>query len=259
MKQTIIYPNIVSMAKLKTGINMLLFKTIILFIMGGWEVFTLSAQDNAALKTSEFFQSPIIGRLYKAPRRGEGSPYLMERWWPGKIVLLSGDTIKNVLLKMDCYKNELIWMSDGKSIVAIDPNLITGFSLLPDNRLSERKFMKLNFKLPLISDTVVKYLEVLNEGPFNLYSFRKVDSYPQSVTGNAGGLFMMNAYDLVSSYYIQAKGQPVKVIEFNKKSLIKAYPEFADKMKKLLKEKHYGSIKNEYQLIQAVQLVNANW
>jgi hypothetical protein len=261
MNQIIAFSNILTMIKVKKRNQKVIIKTIILIIIaGGFEVFNLNAQNNENLNTSGFFRTSVIGRYYKTPPRGYGSPYLNDNWLKGDIVLISGDTLKNLLLKMDCYKNELVWMSDGKSMVSVDPNLVSSFTLFSKSDLTtERKFQKINFKLPLISDTVVKYLEVLNEGYFNLYSFRKIGIYSRPTAGTSGGLFTMNEYELESSYYIQAKNQPVKTIELKRKSLIKVYPDMAERMKKLLKDNHCGSIKNEIQLVNTLKLINTNW
>ena len=231
------------------------FFIIFIFLL---TIVPVHAQDEIPLKTSNYFEAPLIGRNYIAPPIGQGSPYLYDNWLKGYVVYSTGDTVKNKLFKFDCFKNEFIWMSDGKSLIALDHNLITSFALFPSVG-PIRKFEKTSLKLPLISDTLVRYLEVLSEGKVNLFAFRKIAVYSESTIGGSGGLYQLNSYEAEPVYFIQIGEHPVKQIRFIKKNLIDAYPEYSAMLKKILRENHYGSIRNEYQLTQAINLINANW
>lgn len=218
------------------------------------------AQDNdKPLNISQYFDAPLIGRSYKAPPRGKGSPYLYDNWLTGYVVLTSGDTVKNRLFKFDCFKNEFVWMADGKSLIALDHNLIKGFALFPQYGVAMRNFEKTSLKLPFLADTTIRYLEVLSAGHVNLYAYRKVTAYTESTTGAASGLYQVNSYESEPVFFIQAGNLPVKQVGFFKKSIINAYPEYSLRLKKILKENHYGGIRNEYQLTTAIKLINENW
>lgn len=219
--------------------------------------FGVRAQDTPSLKTSDYFEAPLIGRNYIAPAVGEGSPYLYDNWFRGEVVYGTGDTIRNKMLKFDCFKNELVWMSDGKSLIAIDHNLISSFSLFPGIN-QERKFEKTSLKLPMLSDTMVRYLEVLSSGKMNLYAFRRIAVYSESVTGSSG-LYQVNSYSKEPVYYVRVENLPVKQVRLRKRSVRDAYPEYSDVLKKILRENHSGEIRNEYQLVQLVKMINAEW
>ncbi len=220
---------------------------------------SLKAQDETPLKTSEYFESPLIGRSYTAPPKGQGSPYLFDSWLNGSVMLINGDTVKNRLFKLDCFKNEFLWMSDGKSIIALDHNLISGFTLFPSNGSAERNFVKTSLKLPMLSDTFVRYLEVLALGEINLYAYRKVTVSTEPTIGSNGGLYQFLIYENEPYYFIQSGNRSVKQVKFQKKSIIGAYPDLSIQLKKVLRENHSGGIKNEYQLKQAIITVNSNW
>jgi hypothetical protein len=188
---------------------------------------------------------------------GEGSPYLFDHWARGEVVYETGDTVGNKMFKFDCFKNELIWMSDGKSLVALDYHLIRSFTLFPDSG-PERRFEKAPLKLPVLSDTLVRYLEVLSTGRMNLYAFRRITVYSKTVTGSSG-LFHVNSYEKEPIYYIRVDNQPVKLVGLRKKSVYDAYPEYSGVLKKILRENHLGNIRNEFQLIRLVHLINEEW
>lgn len=219
---------------------------------------SMFAQDEIDLRTSEFFEAPLIGRSYTAPPVGKGSPYLYENWLKGYVVFSTGDTIKNKLFKFDCYKNEFIWMSDGKSLIALDNHLITAFGLYPKTG-PVRKFEKTSLKIPFLTDTMVRYLEVLAQGKMNLFAYRNVTVFTESTIGNKGGLYQLSSYEPEPYYYIQIGDLPVKQVRFYKKSLIDSYKEYSATLKKILKENHYGRIQNEFQLVNAVNVINSNW
>lgn len=210
-------------------------------------------------RTSDISVAPLIGRNYIPSPKGTGSPYLYENWETGSVELLTGDIVKDKLFKFDCFKNELVWMADGKSLVALDNQLIKSFTLFPKRGYAFRKFERTSLKLPFLSDTMVRYLEVLATGTVNLYSYRRIESTAEEVTGNSGGLYRINSYLPSSLYYIHINNLPVKQVRLSKRSIYEAYPEYKGKIRDILRGKHLGSIRQEFQLINAIELINEHW
>lgn len=236
-----------------------LIRFFLLIILFGSELSLQAQTGNLKLTTSQYFEAPLIGRSYYSPPKGNGSPYLYDEWLNGYVVMTTGDTVGNRLFKLDCYKNELVWMADGRSLVALDHELIKSFTLFPTSGLTERKFEKTSLKLPFLTDTLIRYLEILGSGKINLYSFRRVAVYTEPTIGNKGGLYQMSIYEREPLFYIQIGNLPVRQVRFSKRSLIGAYPEYSAELKKILRENHAGGIKNEFQLISAVKLINQYW
>lgn len=224
-----------------------------------YDVLPLVAQEEIKLKTSEIFDAPLIGRNYVPPPKGEGSPYLYDNWVNGYIVFISGDTVKNKLLKFDCMKNECVWMADGQSLVALDHSLIKSFALFPADANHLRTFERANFKLPLIADSLFRYLEVLSKGKFSLYAFRRIEVESLVTHGISGGLYQVNSYLPGSLYYLRLEDLPVVQVRMSKRSIYEAYPQYKDKIKRLMRANHRGSIRNEYQLAQVIKVINENW
>lgn len=220
--------------------------------------FTAKAQEEVKLRTSEIFDAPLIGRNYLSPPVGKGSPFLYDNFLNGYVVFITGDTVRNKLFKYDCLKNDFIWMADGKSMVALDHNLIKSFSLFPREG-GERKFEKTTLKLPFIADSLFRYLEVLAKGKINLYSFHKVEVEAENTIGLSGGLYQVNLYTNKTLYFIQLDELPVRQVRFSKRSIYEAYPEYKEKIRKIIRANHGGGIRNEYQLTQLVNLINENW
>lgn len=219
---------------------------------------TANAQEEVRLRTSEIFDAPLIGRNYLPPPVGKGSPYLYDNFLNGYVVFITGDTVRNKLFKYDCLKNDFIWMADGRSMIALDHNLIKSFTLFPKEG-GERKFEKTTLKLPFIADSLFRYLEVLAKGKIDLYSFHKVEVEAEATTGLSGGLYQLNAYSAKTLYFIQLEDLPVSQVRFSKRSIYEAYPDYKEKIRKIMRANHGGGIRNEYQLTQLVRLINENW
>jgi hypothetical protein len=215
------------------------------------------AQEVNSLNTSEFFGASLIGRRYVTTAAGYGSPYLFDGFLNSYVVLTTGDTVFNRMLKFDCYKNELIWMSENATLVSLDSSFISGFSIFSSDKV-HRDFERLSLKSPLLADSAIKYIEILNKGEINLYCFRKISTESETVSGNRGGMFQVNKYLQEPKFFIQIGSLPIKQIRLAKNSLVKAYPEYSLEIKRILRENNIGKIKLEWQLIQAVKLINDN-
>jgi hypothetical protein len=235
-----------------------IFKKFLLVILSGIWSYVALAQDSNPLATSAVFKAPIIGKSYVAPAIGRGSPYLVEGWHRGSVVLASNDTITVEHLKFNCLKNELLWTNQGKLSISIDNNLIKSFGLFTSNDLSERRFEKATLKLPFLSDTIIRFVEVMAEGRMSFYTLRNIYVENEIVAGNNGGQYSMPVYSPEPVFYIQLENYSIKQIKINKKSLIKAYPEASEKIHHILRSAHLGRITNEYEMVEAVKLISNN-
>lgn len=244
--------------KLKTSYKTMKTLNIYIFSILVFLSLAANAQDEIHLRTSEIFDAPLIGRNYLPPPLGKGSPYLYDNFLNGYVVFITGDTVRNKLFKYDCLKNDFIWMADGKSMIALDHNLIRSFTLFPREG-GERIFEKTTLKLPFIADSLFRYLEVLAKGEIDLYSFHKVEVEAEATTGLSGGLYQLNAYSAKNLYFIQLEDLSVRQVRFSKRSIYEAYPEYKEKIRKIMRANHSGGIRNEYQLTQLVKLINENW
>jgi hypothetical protein len=216
------------------------------------------AQDSNPLATSVVFKVPLIGKSYVAPAIGRGSPYLVDGWHRGSVVLASNDTVTVKHLRFDCLKNELVWTDEGHLSISIDINLIKSFGLFTSNDLSERRFERASLKLAFLSDTMIRFAEVMAEGKMNFYTLRNIYVESEIVVGRNGALYSMPVYSPKPVFYIQLGNYPIKQIKIKKKSLIKAYPEASEKIRHILRNAHFGRITKEYQMVEAVKLISNN-
>lgn len=235
-----------------------IFKRVQLIIFLLLAIYKIQAQDKTTASTSTYFEPYLIGKVYKAPTRGNGSVYLIDSWVKGNIILMSGDTVFRKLLKLDCSKNELVWMADGKNMVALDASLLKGFTLFPEVGISPRNFERAEIKFPLLSDTLVRYLEILGSGKVSAYAYHFIDTKVEAVTGSKGGLVPLSIYSPETLYFMRIDGFPVKQIYLSRRSIINAYPEYSDRIKQILRKLYFGGIRNEFQLKSAIDLINNN-
>ncbi len=236
---------------------MRIIKTLVLFISFGSLNYGVMAQDLNPLTTSAFFKRPVIGKSYVAPAIGNGSPYLVENWTSGYVVLTSNDTVVLKYMRFDCLKNELVWTKEGQIPISIDPDFIKEFGLKTNPNLTERRFERTTLKLPLITDTMVRFLEILVKGSLKLYALRNIAVDNELVPGR--GLRYLPVYKPETVFYLQIGNLPMKRIKIKKRSLTDAYPEYAEQIEQILHSKHYGQIRKEYQLVESVKLINDNW
>lgn len=233
--------------------NSIILLVVVFSILGE---FGLTAQDVNSLNTSKFFESPLIGRRY-INKSGLGSPYLYGSFMNGCVVLTSGDTVFNKKLKFDCYRNELIWLANGADLVSLDVNLIRAFSIASSNGVY-RNFEQIPSEFPVLVDSTVKYIEKMSTGRVSLYSYRKITVLNETVSSGSGGMYQVNKYVPRPEFYIKVGNSTVKQVQLAKNSLIKAYPEYAEEIKRILRENNLGKIKKEWELIDAIKLLNTN-
>jgi len=223
--------------------------TVLLFLLA------LSSLNCQNVNTSDYFEPPLVGRYYTWPSSGIGSP-LLQAWQYGCIFLITGDTITHKLINVDCSENTLLCIPEGKSIVAIDKNSITGFDIQnPEGKM--RSFMKVGLKGLPGKDTAQLYLEVLHVGTISLYVYRKVAVYTRvsSVDNRSVAKYK---YFNEPVYYIRIKAQPLKSVRVNKRSFVSAFEDDGPKIKEMLKDRRIKKIKSENQLLTAILAIDRN-
>lgn len=218
-------------------------------------ILNLNAQKDT-LNTSSYFEAPLIGRRYLPPPNGEGSPFLFNGIVNGDVVVTTGDTVKNKLLKLDGLRNELVWMNDQFGYIRLDSSQINAFTLYPQKD-SPHHFAKMRIKLPSMTDSANHYVEILNDSVFLTYAYRYIEIIKeQNVIG--GTLRETNIFKPVTTYFIKLQGFPIKQIRLNRRSLIKAIPLYSKNIKLILNKSKIRAIKNEQQLKEAVLLLARN-
>jgi hypothetical protein len=144
-------------------------------------------------------------------------------------------------------------------MVAVDPNIILGFSLTASNSTDFRFFQKVSMISPVIEDTSIRYLEILFPGKVKLYANRKVGVGLEMVVSGKGGMFSRNVYTPEPFYLFQIENLPITYIQMRKRSIINAFPEYTAKIKSIFRENRVRNVRTEYNLIQAVKTLNSKW
>lgn len=233
--------------------NFLIFLSIVLLLN------SVSAQNSKTLRSSLEYQFPLIGKEYTSPVKGEGSPFLYDKWNSGFIALETGDSVKVKFLIFDCLNNKIVCRTGNGEMVELDRNLVKRFRIYSSEKGIIREFEKLSIKLPFISDSALQYLEVLGKGKFNLYLNYKIKVYSKKPEGNESSRYLINNYSQMELFYLQIENLPVKLIKASRKGLINAYPNYSYKVKKILKDNHVFRIHNQDHLCKAIEIINLNW
>ena len=197
----------------------------------------------------------LAGEWYIPEPGYYGSQLFRNEWFRGDVFLENGRTAHDKTLAYNVVQDALIWL-DGKGgkVIRLDKGLISGF-LLRDDRGIERHFKKIRVRPSFSKDTVPVFLQVLYEGEqLSLYAQRKIEDYYSKMYG--GTVSDVSAtLEPRPVYYLFVEGvQHVRMQKIRRKELLMAFPPEKQQIKKILRKQHI-SVRNEDQLIKAVELI----
>ncbi|RNI30677.1 hypothetical protein [Rufibacter latericius] len=179
-------------------------------------------------------------RLYDNRYEGlKGSPFFMDAWAPGQIELKAGNTgktqiIKDLQLKYDVFSNLLVAVSpNSKDTLQISTSPVISFSLnLPTggNPLEFRRISEAQAFDPTLANEFFAVLHDSKDGKVALV--KRIAK--KKVEANFKGPYSAGqTYDELvneTNYYVVANGKMQRV-KLNKKSMVEALPNQADKLK----------------------------
>jgi hypothetical protein len=198
----------------------------------------------------------IPGKLYYSDdRNSENLPYLNVEWVKGSIMLENGKNIKDIFLKFNTLRNQLIYHNNNLNVpVSIDHRVIKEFSLTDPAGKKTRIFRRLDVHSLHFADTTGFFAEMLSEGKFNLYVLRlceKTSNYPFAQ------LKEQKYYYYASSiyYYEDEHGEFRHLVPGNRifRNLMKNYK---DEIRKYIRKEKLN-LKNESDLVKAANYVNS--
>lgn len=190
--------------------------------------------------SASFAQAPsthLPGQVIAPVRQYAGSPYFIEEWSRGAVVLNNGQIAKDLLLRYDGFSDRLIWLlpTEGNKQVSIDKYLVEGFVLHQAD--TSYHFSRIDVSgLTGFTDNQV-FLQVLQQGKFSFLAFRGVrqSSRLGSVTDPQGRV--RQALTLISEtkYFLQLPDGSLKRVRLNRRSFMQAVgdemPEVIERLK----------------------------
>lgn len=177
----------------------------------------------------------------------EGTPYLVDEWKPGSVILRKGVMIKDMQLKFDVLRNKLYFLRDGAMFEFADS--VRDFYLNYSDGSSVGLVYRNNF--PAVDrNTTSTFYELLVDGKISLLKYRSKTS--MEIKGI--DLRVTKKYEDRQQYYLALPGNRMMKIKRDKKSLYEALPEYTQQLVKILDEQ---GLKNEEALISVIEKINA--
>ena len=217
-------------------------------------VSTLGAQP---LHTDSIFEPKLSGRLFTMRSGIIGSQFYRDDWEPADIRLLTGDTVRNKLLKYDVLLDEVIWWyKDSMREVELEKGSVDEF-WFRNGKSDAIHFRKIRARLPGMADSTEVFVQVLIEKAAALYVFRKVRA-EGSVNRVEKGVLC--SFDLIvpDPLYMICfpDGKSIYLRKTRKRLLLKALPEeYAANVKQIIQKNHL-SVHSEKDLTALAGMIN---
>lgn len=180
-----------------------------------------------------------------------GSPALNENWGRGQVQFLNGFVFKNVELQFDLFNNELHFKKENLVYAFVDA--IKEFRLeFTDNERLQSVIFRSGYPDIQKKTAGTFYKVIADGGKLQLLDFCSKEVRENYTYGGP----VKKEYQLNDAYYVyDVKTGDLKYINLSKASIVKAFPAYADLIKKIADEKDY-SLKNEAEMAALFKLIN---
>lgn len=150
----------------------------IFFIIASISAICSNGQGAALCKCdslyAEISEPKLTGDPYLEKNAGSVSPYFMDDWNDGTILLSNAITVKSKNLRYNGYIDRLIRMTENYQQVKLDKEAVDGFCLRDKRSGGSYTFRKIKIKAEYAPDSAVVYAQLLFENKLSLYAYRQV-------------------------------------------------------------------------------------
>lgn len=201
----------------------------------------------------------LSGETYIYNNEFAGSQFLADNWQSGDVFLLTGDVIKNQLIRYNIYSDDLIWFeTSSNAFVKLDKGLISGFNMHLKDTGSTIHFVKVNLKEEQSELKSSIFLQRLLAGDISVLAHRKVVQTGRTESVFIAGKAHQRLLLLPSNkYYISFNGGRLISISLSKKSLINTIAAEFDNIDKTELRRKLFRITNEKDLINAIPIISS--
>ena len=202
------------------------------------------------------FEPKLTGEAYFAKSGLVGSQFFNDEWAESDLLLKTGETVFNKLLRYNGLTDEVIWLTpENFKQVKLDKFAIDKF-VLKNYHGKQVYFKRINTKQPLISDSTDIFAEVGIEGNLSLYIHRKIEIVGSVNMDNKGANYTYEVIDPAPKYYLKlSSNRYISFPRINRRLFLKLFPEQKQAIRKLLRQNHQ-SLETENDLFKVVALLN---
>ncbi|MHA4846487.1 hypothetical protein ACX0G7_20085 [Flavitalea antarctica] len=176
----------------------------------------------------------------------EGSPFLNDEFASGRVVFNDGKMSNDVYLQFDLFNNRLLFKRDGMALEFVDS--VRTFYLQHTENNTLGVVFRSNFP-PIAGNTRATFYELLVDGKIALLKHR----YKTIIGFREFNLASKRTYTEDSQLYAALPDNTIIRIKKDRNFLMKAMPEYADKIMKLTNDLR---LKNEESLVTLFQELN---
>lgn len=234
----------------KYSSHQLATKNLLLYI--GVFIFSLTmifensnAQDNQFEKEIAVgLQQKLTGTIYQRTSKYPGSEFLFDTWQLGSVLLKNGQTIENLQLNYNGFSDELVYSFEDQRIIVVSKYQLAGFRIYAGNRT----FLLKPSSLFAHEKNSEVYLEMLTEGPVEVFAKREIRISSTLASGNQFG---ESVFYSVNSYYALHNGNCI----IQAQKMRSYYPCFDKAEVKKLVRKHQLKLSDERDLVKFASLL----
>jgi len=170
----------------------------------------------ALAQSSVFLADKVTGNLYRnsTDTEVEGSRMLSEEWAPGIIYMQDGYKADKFMLKFDFYRNELLFLHEGKALVVMNP--VKEFIMVPV--IGPKLLFRRGYQ-PVERNDETTYYQVLQDGPCSLLKHTTKTINERKEYNKAG---TVKEYATTINYYVFRDNGDMVKIKKDKSSLVSA-------------------------------------
>jgi len=164
----------------------------------------------------------------------DGSPYYLNDWTSGSIRDKSGRLSENLMVRYDCYRDEVQFLKEGRNLV-VEPALVSEFFIfvLDDGtKKVEKRIFKNGFTIE--GCTKLNYLQVLYEGKIQFVKRVKVD-YIEETVNNFGTNEIVKKFVRTEAEYLILNGSANKISK-GRKDILSYFKNISKEVNSYIKE-----------------------
>ncbi|WP_288426226.1 hypothetical protein [uncultured Spirosoma sp.] len=209
-----------------------LLYTLASLLLTGSLTMAQDADPTASLRLNNLSSpggSPLIFRIDNRYEGQHGTPYLIDTWTPGQIALTDGRQYKDVPLKFDAYRQEVLMLrpKQNNDSIIVDKNTVSRFLLAgPDGQ----SYLFGRYPSAQTTDNLLKngYFLILYAGKNALLKRIAKTFKPADYKGGYSANVRYDSYSDANSYYLLKPDQTLTKLKLSKKALLEAMSDRAD-------------------------------
>ena len=203
-------------------------------------------------------QPRLAGEIFQMREETVGSPFYIDHWLPGEVVLSSGATVGDVLLMYNGFSDQLIYQHPSTyETIIVDKNTVSEFRLFPNGVYEEPLvFRHIEFRHWTSRLPVRIYARMLYSGLFSLFVYQKVEKTGDVAEYSPEGPQIRAKLEPQPAYFILPPGgQAIPLKRFNRRTFYQLFPDHADQIREAFRRNHLR-IRNESELVEAVKIID---